>query len=308
MRVFYDFSIGEGPSAAALGCFDGLHTGHRAVIEATAQRGLISTVVTFQSDIFRGLGATKPGGELMTQTQKLRLLERMGVRQVYFLRFSDVMDYSPTEFVNRILIDVCRVRRVCCGFNFTFGRGGRGTSETLRALCGSRGIETQILPPVLLNSEPVSSTRIRALVAQGHMREAAELLGRPFGFDFEVVHGRKLGRAMGTPTLNQVFPCDFALPRFGVYASVVTINRRRYIGVTNVGVKPTVGADSPLAETWLPEYEGRDLYGRSLQTDLIEFVRPEEHFSSMEELQKNIFQDRDAVQRILKGRSRAGTH
>ena len=111
----------------------------------------------------------------------------------------------------------------------------------------------------------MSSTRIRALVQQGDVAAAERLLGRPFGYDFEIGRGRQLGRTMGTPTINQGFTEGFVLPRFGVYASLVSLNDGDYYGVTNVGVKPPVGADAPLSETWIPEYHGAELYGENIR-------------------------------------------
>ena len=133
-----------------------------------------------------------------------------------------------------------------------------------------------------------------------HQRADAErLLGRPFGYDFEIVRGRQLGRTMGTPTINQVFTEGFVLPRFGVYASLVSLNDGDYYGVTNVGVKPTVGADAPLSETWIPEYHGEALYGENIRVDLIDFIRPEKKFSGIEELQNNILQNAETAKKII---------
>ena len=150
-----------------------------------------------------------------------------------------------------------------------------------------------------VDGETVSSTRIRALVQQGDVAAAERLLGRPFGYDFEIVRGRQLGRTMGTPTINQVFTEGFVLPRFGVYASLVSLNDGDYYGVTNVGVKPTVGADAPLSETWIPEYHGEELYGENIRVDLIDFIRPEKKFSGIEELQNNILQNAETAKKII---------
>ena len=119
-----------------------------------------------------------------------------------------------------------------------------------------------MVPPVLEGGEKVSSTRIRAAVEAGDIPLANRLLGRPFGFSLEVIHGNHIGTGLGTPTINQALPEGFVLPRFGVYASWVRIDGRYYYGVTNIGVKPTVGSDRVLAETWMPEFSG-DLYGNT---------------------------------------------
>ena len=153
------------------------------------------------------------------------------------------------------------------------------------------------MPAVVVGGEPVSSTRIRALIAAGEVKKAAELLGRPFGFDFTVVRGRQLGRQLGAPTVNQPFPQEFILPKFGVYASHVYVDGKQYYGVTNVGVKPTVGSDCALAETWIPDFSG-DLYDQKIQVDLLEFVRPEKKFHDLSELRAEIFRNKESAKNI----------
>jgi len=143
----------------------------------------------------------------------------------------------------------------------------------------------------LVDGEPVSSTRIRGFIAEGEMDEAAELLGRPYGYCSAVQHGRQIGRGMGTPTLNQAIPEDFVLPRFGVYASKVYVEGEQYAGVTNVGIKPTVGSPCALAETWMPDYHGADFYGKVVRVDLIQFIRPERKFAGIEELKTEIIKN-----------------
>lgn len=298
MKVYHDLTPGAARAAVALGCFDGLHLGHQKVITAARGPGLTPSVLTF-ADPLGELGG-KSGGQLATKRQKLRLFDSLGVEQVYSLRFSAIRNLSPEQFVDEVLVGVCHAEKICCGFNFTFGYRGAGTAETLKALCAPRGIGCEVVPAVELAGEPVSSTRIRALVEKGDIERANRLLGRPFGFDFEVVRGRQLGRTLGTPTINQVFTPEFVLPRFGVYASLVRLNDGDYYGVTNVGVKPTVGADAPLSETWIPEYHGEDLYGENIQVELIGFIRPEVKFSGVEELQENILRDGGTAERMMR--------
>lgn len=298
MKVYHDLTPGAPRAAVALGCFDGLHLGHQKVITAARGPGLTPSVLTF-ADPLGELGG-KSGGQLATKRQKLRLFDSLGVEQVYSLRFSAIRNLSPEQFVDEVLVGVCHAEKICCGFNFTFGYRGAGTAKTLKALCAPRGIDCEVVPAVELAGEPVSSTRIRALVEKGDIERANRLLGRPFGFDFEVVRGRQLGRTLGTPTINQVFTPEFVLPRFGVYASLVRLNDGDYYGVTNVGVKPTVGADAPLSETWIPEYHGEDLYGENIQVELIGFIRPEVKFSGVEELQENILRDGGTAERMMR--------
>lgn len=296
MKRFHELNISEGPSAVALGCFDGLHVGHVQVLRAAQLPGLISSVLTFQPDILRD-GKNTP--EILSQRRKMDLLEHMGIQQCWQLAFSSIRDMSAVQFVQQVLRDVCHAHRVCCGFNFHFGKGGEGDSSLLQELCGREGIEVVVIPPVEVAGEPVSSTRIRKLLESGNVLLANQLLGHPFCVDFEVIHGRQLGRQLGFPTINQVFPDGFLLPRFGVYASVAELNGALYHGVTNIGIKPTVGAERPLSETWLPDYTGPEVYGETPIVEILDFIRPEQKFDSLEALRDQIFKDGKTAKKIV---------
>jgi len=293
MKIYYDLTPSNGDSAVALGSFDGLHIGHQTVISsaiAGKKQGLVPTVFTFAANPLADLGG-RAGGEIITQEQKIALLEDLGVEQLYVFKFAAVKDLSPEEFVDKILIGICHAKEVCCGFNFTFGCGGRANSQMLSELCAERGIRADVSDAVLVDGEPVSSTRIRSLIAAGDVDEAAVLLGRPYGYRSAVQHGRQIGRGLGTPTLNQAISEDFVLPRFGVYASKVYFEAQEYAGVTNVGIKPTVGSPCALAETWMPDYHGPDLYDKIVRVDLMKFLRPERKFAGLDELKLEIIKN-----------------
>lgn len=301
MKVYSDLTPSIGDSAVALGSFDGLHIGHKKVISSAVsgkKQGLVPTVLTFAQNPLTDLGGSA-GGEIITREQKIELLKDFGIEQLYILQFSAIKDLSSEEFVEQILMRVCRAKKVCCGFNFTFGCGGRGNSQTLSNICKQRGIETQVAGAVLFDGEPVSSTRIRGLIANGDVDEAAKLLGRPYGYCSEVQHGRRIGHKLGTPTVNQAIPTDFVLPLFGVYASKVYFEGREYCGVTNVGVNPTVGVTCALAETWLPDYHGEDFYGKMIRVDLVKFLRPEVKFDGLAELREAILKDGEQAREYL---------
>lgn len=289
MKCYQDLQTPEGELAAALGSFDGLHLGHRQVIGNTLSApGLRPAVITFQQNPSVSL-QKKPVPLLTTNEQKLALLEEMGVEVVYLLPFDRIRDMEPEDFVEA-LYWVCRVRALSCGFNFRFGKNGRGDAGLLKELCREKGMELSVTPPVSVAGETVSSTRIRACLEQGDVQQAGQLLGRPFGYDFEVTHGRQLGRTWGTPTINQPFPAGYVLPRFGVYASLVEVEGQKYYGVTNIGVKPTVGSDCALSETWIPEFSG-DLYGKKVPVELLDFIRPERKFDSLDQLKNEILEN-----------------
>lgn len=224
---------------------------------------------------------------VLTGRDKERLLEDAGISTLYSLDFAQVRDWQAEDFVRRVLFGACNARRLCCGEDFRFGKGAAGDVALLRSLCQEAGVELYVVPPVEDGGEKVSSTRIRKAVEAGDIPTANRLLGRPFGFSLEVIHGNHIGTGLGTPTINQAIPEGFVLPRFGVYASWCRVGGQFFYGVTNVGVKPTVGSDKVLAETWMPEFSG-DLYGKRVRVFLLEFLRPERKFASLEELKAAI--------------------
>jgi riboflavin kinase/FMN adenylyltransferase len=184
---------------------------------------------------------------------------------------------------------------VSCGENFRFGKGAAGDTAALRHLCGDSPA-VEVLPLVILDGAPISSSQIRAAIRAGEMERANRLLGRRFTIDFEVVHGRQLGRTLGTPTINQPFPEGFVEPKFGVYATLATAQGREYAAVTNVGVKPTVGSDRVLAETYIHGFSG-DLYGQSVRVSFLRFLRPERKFEGIEALREQIVRDSEIAAR-----------
>lgn len=290
------------PRALALGVFEGLHIGHRAVIcQAAGREDLDAAILTFSGHLPKG-----EGGVLMPPDRRARLLENMGIAEQFILDFEAIRNLSPEEFVRDILRNQLDARLVACGFNYRFGKGGAGTVDTFRRLGQAYGIQVVAVPAVEVDGEPVSTSRIRRCLEAGNMALANRLLGVPFTLDFEVVHGRQLGRELGTPTINQPLPAGFIQPRFGVYASAVEVEGRVTYGVTNIGVKPTVGAEAPLAETWIPEYEG-DLYGQRIRVSPLRFLREEKTFASIAQLKEQIHRDGDTARREILGDPAGGT-
>lgn len=293
-------------TAVALGCFDGLHVGHRAVIgEAVAQRerGLAPCVFTFT--VRRPVTGVPKGRELLQSLpRKLAELEKLGVELVAVPDFSEFCSLSPEAFVQDILCAGFHARVVCCGFNFRFGKGAAGDVALLRRLCGVQGIEVRVLPPAMVDGQVVSSTLIRERVASGDMPAVERLLGHRFTVDFPVEPGRRLARTLDFPTINQRFPPEFVVPRHGVYVSAATVDGVCRPAVTNVGVKPTVTDENlPLAETYITGVQ-RELYGESVDVALLEFLRPERKFASVQALKAQMH--RDVQQAIEIARTRLG--
>ena len=277
--------IGEKKTAVALGAFDGLHIGHYKVIRTVVESGLTPVVFTFRDNPAEYLTGTCC--YLTTVEERMRILESWGVEYVIMPDFAQVAEWPAERFANLLRFGL-NAKRIACGADFRFGKFAAGDTEWLKKLCEAHGGEMHVVPTVEYKGKRVSATRIRKAIENGEMEDVTAMLGRPFGFCFEVVHGNHIGHTIGTPTINQNFPPRFVLPRFGVYASAVYVDGKTYCGVTNVGVKPTVGSDHALSETWMPDFTGGDLYGRTLRLELLSFVRDEKKFPDLDALKAEI--------------------
>jgi len=293
----------DAPSAVALGFFDGVHMGHRAVISAAVfaarEGGLVPRVFTFRRPgPDSKMPASKSGLTLLqTEEQKEAVLDRLGVEEVVCPSFGDFCAMTPERFVQVLLGEVLRAKELACGFNYHFGRGGSAGVPELRELCAPLGIRVTALPPVLWGDEVVSSSRIRQCIRDGDTEQAARMLQSPFTLKAEVIHGKSLARTLSWPTINQIFPPDFTIPRHGVYWSRVELDGRTWDGVTNVGVKPTLHETNLTMETYILDYSG-DLYGRTVPVSLLRFLRPEQQFPSVQELSRRIQEDIRTVREL----------
>lgn len=293
MQVIKKLCSAERNSAVALGYFDGVHIGHRNVICAAAagsDSGLVPAVFTFLQ-LPKNLLSNGKTELLQTFSQKAKMLESLGIARLYCMDFREFRNMEPKMFVAQVLHEQLKAKKVFCGFNYHFGRNGIGSSKDLQKLCAPFGIEVSVAEPVVMDGDVVSSTRIRTLLKEGMIAEANRLLGYDFGIESEIIHGNHIGKGLGFPTVNQNPGEGLLLPKFGVYASVVTIDGKKFCGVTNVGVKPTVGKYNPLYETWMPLYTGGDLYGKTVDVRLKEFLRPERRFQSLQELKDTVLEN-----------------
>src|SRR5699024_3519581 len=183
----------------------------------------------------------------MRNEQKCAILERMGVEQVVMPDFCSFKDMEPEEFVEKMLIQGMGAKELSCGYDFTFGKGGAGTTVTLCRVAERHGVKVNVVEPVTLDGEPVSSTRIRQAIQEGKMDEASRMLSSRFCLRLKGETGKCTGRLLYFPTINQSSPQHHTVPRYGVYSTVINVAGKLYGGVTNVGVKPTVGSDRPLS-------------------------------------------------------------
>lgn len=291
------------PTSVALGFFDGIHLGHAAVISrAVSGAGQALRPAVFTFTVQGGDGSKKSGqGRIITEQRKHQLLQQLGVQLVLTPDFSEFRGMSPRRFVQQVLCQQLQARRVCCGFDFHFGKNGAGNVDTLGALCAEMGVELSVVGEVRLGGEEISSTSIRRLIAAGQVSRAAQMLGHPYQVQGTVQRGNQLGRTMQFPTINLPIDPQMVLPRFGVYLSRVYLTGGRYWGITNVGVKPTVGSALPLAETNILGFSG-DLYGQPATVELLDFLRPEQKFSSVQALYDQVQKDVQTARRTFAGR------
>lgn len=301
MQNFFEILPEKSGTAIALGYFDGLHKGHRNVISLAAaekKNGLTPVCFTFSKSPKSVLYGTQSNA-LMTNEDKIKTLERLGIERTYQADFEKIMNMPAQDFAQKILIDTLKAEKLFCGFNYRYGKNGEGSAETLKSFCDSKGITLTVVPAQESEGEVVSSTLIRKLIADGNVKRANELMCSRFGFSSVIEHGKRLGRELGTPTINQPLCSELVVPKFGVYASLVTLeNGERFCGVTNIGIKPTVGGNTPLCETWMPKYSGGEIYGQSADVRLLEFIRPERKFSGIDELKNAIIDNSKTALKI----------
>ena len=285
--------------ALALGNFDGLHRGHALVLQkakACAQEaGLTPGVLLFDEHPKQVLTGEAPP-LLMTGEEKCALLEEAGFT-VLTLSFRQTKDLSPQAFV-RLLGETYRVRVLCCGDNYRFGKDAAGTVGTLRALCPAYGMQLHVVPDAVYRGALISSTRIRAAVEQGRIEDANAMLLRPFSYQLPVAVGDRRGRKLGFPTINQYFLPAMIRPCAGVYASKVALNGVCYAAVTNVGVRPTIGTGVFHSETHILGFSG-DLYGRQVRVTLLRYLRQEQKFQDLDALRAAMKADAAAAKEVL---------
>ena len=302
-----DFQLNR-ETAIAIGKFDGVHVGHRRLLEEILEKkkdGLEACVFTFDVSPAVLFGFSD-GKVLTTREEKRRIFKELGVDVlVEFPMTHQTAAIEAEEFARKYLADALCGRFIAAGDDLSFGRYGKGDAKLLQRLSAELDFDVKTISKVEIDGTPVSSTYVRSLVERGKMEEATRFLGEPYCVDGEVLHGRHLGHALGFPTINQLPSQDKLLPPFGVYASKVRIGQKLYPAITNVGLKPTVseepgsekeGRETRRAgvETHLFEYDG-DLYGQEVQTYLHRFVRPERRFESLEELKAQIAKDASDV-------------
>ena len=280
----------------ALGFFDGVHIGHGELLKRTKQRAAelhaMPSVLSF--DVHPDtLVFGKEVPLINSAIGREEIIRRCyGIENVVFIHFNRrVMQMDWRDFLEDLIRDL-EICHIVVGHDFCFGYRGQGTAARLKEYCAEHGLGCDVIPPVMLDGQIVSSTHIRELIAAGEIEEANRWLGHPHTLADTVHSGYHLGRKLGTPTINMFFPHGVIVPRHGVYASKVYLeNGESYIAVTNVGVRPTVSQDDRVSvESHLLDYSG-NLYGRQARVEFYAFLREEIKFSDYAALSQQIHKD-----------------
>ena len=295
MKTFYSINTTvTSPSVVALGCFDGVHTGHMQVInkarEIADSQGLPLVVWSF-AEPPRNFFFPNSIPLLSTLREKRKIMRELGVDIFFCIPFDkSIADMTAETFFFDLLLEKLCAKHIVCGFNFSFGARGVGNTSLLDKLCTDNNIGLTVLPPVVSGDTTVSSSEIRKAIECGEVRLAERLLGRPYSITARVVNGQHLARSLGFPTANQLYPKNKAVLRYGVYEVSVKRNEQIYKGISNVGVRPTVNGSLLCIETHILDFN-ENLYGKELTIEFLDFIRPEQRFSSIDELAKQIKND-----------------
>jgi riboflavin kinase/FMN adenylyltransferase len=280
----------------AIGKFDGVHLGHRKLLEKITeqkQNGYQATVFTFDTSAAAFFGGEDK--ELTTKSEKRRIFEEMGIDiLIEFPLNKETAATEPEDFVSTYLVEQMHAAYICAGTDLSFGRKGAGDYELLRGMAPAGGYRVELIDKVRIGETEVSSTRVRNAVRVGQMEEAAEMLGTPYSINGRVVHGKQLGRTLGMPTANVTPEPDKLMPPNGVYYSRTVLSDKVYRSISNIGCKPTVSDRQEMGvETYLYDFHG-NIYDTDVSVELLAFRRPEMKFENVESLRAQMEKDIEA--------------
>lgn len=269
----------------ALGNFDGVHLGHKAVLHEAESHGELG-VVSFTPNPKRFFDPNTQSFELMSQDIQMQVLMSEGASAVQYIRFdAGLVELSPEEFIAELLNRFSPLH-ITIGEDFKFGKNRRGNVELLKNLCAIENVDVTAVPLLDYEGEKISSTRIRQALKMGNIKHANQLLGRSHLINGIVTQGDQRGRDLGFPTAN-LYPSDVMLPKFGIYATRLHIEdgafAGTYLGASSLGVRPSFGINQPNFETHILDFDG-DIYGREITVELIEYLRPELKFEGIDAL------------------------
>lgn len=292
-----DFKL-EG-TAVTFGKFDGFHRGHLELIkQVKTAKNLKSVLFTFDLNPLN-LFSEIEVKLIYTEDEKKRILSDIQLDYVIHFPFGqETANMEPEKFIEEIIYKKLGAKLIVVGSDFCFGKNRRGDIHLLQEKSKEFGYDLLAIPKLERDGEEISSTSIRKLIRKGEIVHANFLLGRSYSICSEVIHGRKLGHTVGMPTINQKPESSKLLPPFGVYASITEIEGKKYKGITNIGVKPTIGESFTGVETWLFDFN-KDVYGKIAEVCILDFIREEKKFSSLDELKLQVDLDVRRAKEIL---------
>ncbi len=302
IRGLNSLSRAQTPSVVSIGNYDGVHLGHQHVIatllEHSARLAVPSTVITFEP-LAKEFFAPNSVPRLTTVEERAQLLFQQGVDQVLCIDFdTNFASYAPIDFIQDVLIDGLGIKHLCVGDDFRFGKDRAGDFALLSSVGAEQGFDVTAHDTFELENMRVSSGRIREALAVGDFALAKKLLGRPYSIAGEVSKGQQLGRTINYPTANIVLP-EMLMPVSGVFAvSIKLENEDRFVGVANIGHRPTVDGKENRLEVHVFDFD-RDIYGQNIEVCLVEKIREELKFDSFEALKGQIQKDAARARAIL---------
>lgn len=304
MRVIKDNFKHEikNPTFIALGSFDGIHQGHRALIEKAIEATKLynkhynkdakTMVCTFNNHPLTVINKDLAPKLIMDNKNKVEILQGLGVDIVNFMEFDrDLMKISPEEFIFNLKY-FYNVTGIIVGFNYRFGYKNLGDVELLKTLSTSLGFTLNIVEPVIVEDEVVSSSAIRYHIQEGNIERANKFLQRPFMLSGKVIKGKQIGRTIGFPTINLGYSKKFTIPKGGVYYTYVEYNNKFYKGITNIGYNPTVEGRKLSIETHILDFE-KSIYNKEVNIYFVSKIREEKKFKSIEDLKTQLEADKN---------------
>ncbi len=288
-----EFELTE-DTAVAIGKFDGFHMGHQKLLHMVTEqkaKGLAAAVFTFEPSP-AAFFSKEAQQELTTIQEKRNIFEEAGVDYlIEYPFYQEIADMEPETYIRKVLVEQLHAKCIVAGEDVSFGKKGMGNYRLLEQKSAEYGYQVIVIDKVQYQGREISSTYVRDAVKQGEMELVTKLLGQPYHVGGTIVHGRHLGTGLGMPTVNILPPPEKLLPPNGVYYSYVMMNGRIYLGITNIGTKPTVSGEAVMGvETFIYDFD-QDVYGQDIQVYLLHYKRPEMRFHGIEALKKQMATD-----------------
>jgi riboflavin kinase/FMN adenylyltransferase len=287
-------------ASIAFGVFDGVHLGHKKIIERMMDiKNTKKIVLTFYNHPEDIINKNKTIRYITTRGQKEEILRNMGVEMIVYIHFNDeVKNTTADDFIKKYMLDKFDLKKVTVGFNNRFGKDGQGSGELLIQMGKRHAYDVEIVDKVCLHDEIISSTTIRKALLDGNIEKANAMLGRAFYVTSTVINGKRLGRKLGFPTANLRMPEDLVMPQNGVYLTKTIVHDSEYYSITNVGQNPTFKNHPYRIETFIIDFD-ENIYDKEIKVCFLKKIRDEKKFESLDELKKQIYNDTNCAKKFI---------